>query len=355
MKKINWSLLLPVLFIVVLSLATLYSIEFTYFRQQALFVCVSLVFYFVAIFIDYEYVSYYSWILYGVIILALAALFFIGVEAKGAVRWVEIFGVSIQFSEIFKPAFVLFFAAYLTRLKSLHFIALVKSLLIFAPIFFLVLRQPDLGNAAIYLFVVLLMLLIRGFPLYHFVILGIGTIASFPILFHFLQDYQKNRIYSFINTTVDPTGISYNAVQSMISVGSGGLFGKGFGQATQSLLRFLPERHTDFIFASLSETLGLLGGTLVLVAYFFLLYKIYKLAQYAPSMYAHLVITGLYFFLIIHIFLNIGMNIGIVPIVGITLPFLSYGGSSLLTNFIILGIVTSLSSHRKRHDSLEIR
>lgn len=354
MSKIDWGLLLPALFLVVLSLSAFYSIDRNLFTQQAVFCVVALAIFVIIIHLPLEIYLYYSRFFYIVMICFLAVLFIIGIEARGSTRWIDIFGVRLQFSEILKPVFILYFTSWvLAQKKSVT--SFLKGYLLFFPIFFLIMKQPDLGSALIYLFAVTPMFLVAGFSFLYFVVFGFLAAIPMPFLFNLLHDYQKQRVYSFFNYTSDPFGSSYNAVQSIISVGSGGIMGKGFGQATQSILRFLPERHTDFIFATISETLGLVGGAFILVCYIFLLHKIYKIAINASDQFIFIASIGFFFLFLTHVFFNIGMNIGILPIVGITLPFVSYGGSSLVANFIILGILNSFSQKQKRHNSLEIR
>mgnify|MGYP001565068859 CR=1 FL=1 len=353
--RVAFPILIPAILIVIISLAAFYSIDFNIFRQQSAFLVVALVGYFVFLNIDYKIFGFYSKYLYYLMIAALVLLFIIGTETRGAVRWIDIFGIRIQFSEIIKPFFVIFMASYLTSNDSRSFSKFLKAILLILPIFFLILKQPDLGNAMIYLFVSFFMLLFYGFPLRYF--LGVGSVALvlLPFIFNTLAPYQKQRITTFINPATDPLSSSYNVVQSLISIGSGGFTGKGFGEATQSILKFLPEKHTDFIFATISENLGLLGGLLLIGLYFYLLRRVYDLTGFVNDEFSNLILIGLYFLLLVHIFLNIGMNIGIVPIVGVTLPFASYGGSSLLANFVILGIISSIKFDFSKSRSLEIR
>jgi len=287
-------------------------------------------------------------------IFLLLTLFLLGIEARGAVRWIDLFGIRVQFSEIIKPFFIIFLAQYLTTNESRSLSKFLKALALMAPFFFLILRQPDLGNAMIYFFTTILMLLVFGFPFFYFIGLAFVLILPFPVFFTFLHDYQKERILTFIDPTRDPFGSSYNVIQSLISIGSGGWFGKGFGEATQSILKFLPERHTDFIFASISESIGFVGAIFLMGLFIFLLTRIYKISRNAHEVFPNLVLMGFYFLFMTHIFLNIGMNIGIVPIVGVTLPFVSYGGSSLLTSFIMLGIISSIKFDYKKSKPLEI-
>lgn len=354
-NRINFSILLPVIFILSIALSSFYSIDHEIFKQQAISIIVSIFVFMVFLNIDYRIFSLYAKPIYLITLFLLVFLFIIGVEARGAVRWVEIFGVRVQFSEIIKPFFIIFIAQFLVSNDSKTFTKFIKCLLIFSPIFFLILVQPDLGNALVYFFVFIFMLILYGFPLKYFMIFGAISLALMPIVFNFLHDYQKQRILTFIDPTSDPFGSSYNAVQSLVSIGSGGIFGKGFGQATQSILKFLPERHTDFIFATISENLGFFGAVLLTGLYAVFLYRIYKLYNRVNNELPKLIIAGFYFLFLTHIFLNIGMNIGIVPIVGITLPFSSYGGSSLVTSFIIVGIISSIMFDYNKKESIEIR
>ncbi len=353
-NRIWLPVLIPAILIAALGLASFYSIDDQIFKQQLFFLIASLFIYFVFLNINYEIFAYYSKYFYIIMIVSLLIVVFIGIEARGAVRWIEIFGLRLQFSEIIKPFYIIFLASYLSQDESKSLSKFVKALLFMMPIFLLTLRQPDLGNAMIYLFTTILVLLAYGFPLIYFI--GFGALVSLPspILFNLLHDYQKERLLTFIDPTRDPLGSSYNAVQSLISIGSGGWFGKGFGEGTQSILRFLPERHTDFIFASVSETLGFFGALFLVGIYVFLLYRIYRIAVDSPNNFSSLILLGFYFLFLSHVFLNIGMNLGIVPIVGITLPFASYGGSSLLTSFIIIGIISSIRYNSRSKKSLEI-
>ncbi len=356
LSRIDFTLLTPALLLVGLALATLYSIDIALFQNFLLFSGVSLVAFLVFTTIDFHIFDHYYKYLYIGMILLLAIVFVIGIEARGAVRWIEIGSFRLQLSEVIKPFFIIFIASLLSRTESRSILKLLFILVVVFPIFFLTLKQPDLGNAIIFLLASSGMIFVYGFPLLYFVALGIISIIPLPFLYNFLHDYQKQRIVSFLNYTHDPSGTSYNIIQALISIGSGGFLGKGFGESTQSVLRFLPERHTDFIFSTITESLGFVGGMVIIGIYTFLMYRIYVIAKNTESDYLRLIAVGFFFLFLIHTFFNIGMNVGIVPIVGITLPFLSYGGSSLLTNFIILGMASSISKDIKEKKTLyEIR
>ena len=214
--------------------------------------------------------------------------------------------------------------------------------------------QPDLGNALIYFTVTVIAFVVFGFP-FSFFLSGIFILSILsPIFWNFLHDYQKQRILTFLNPN-DPLGLSYNAIQAVIAVGSGMLTGRGLGLGTQSGLRFLPERHTDFIFATLSEELGMIGAILIIITFVFLLYKIFTIFQAQEDLFSKTFSAITFSLIFIQFFVNIGMNIGILPIVGITLPFVSYGGSSLLSSFILLGLLCSMSKNDSGRKVLEIK
>lgn len=354
-NRINFSILIPPVILSILGIATFYSIDAHIFNQQLMYLFASLFAYFVFLNINYRIFIVYAKYMYWVMVFLLLILFFIGLEARGSVRWIDIFGIRIQFSEVIKPFFIIFFATHLTQNGSRSLGKFLKSLLLVFPFFFLILKQPDLGNALIYIFVSLGMMFVYGFPWRYFLSLALLVILPFPFIFNLLHDYQKARLMTFINVTSDPSGTSYNAIQALISIGSGGFFGKGLGQATQSILQFLPERHTDFIFATISESLGFVGGAFIIGLFAFFLFTLYMKLQQVHDELSHTIVIGFFFLFLTHVFVNIGMNIGLVPIVGITLPFVSYGGSSLLTNFIALGILSSLLFEFNKRRTMEIR
>jgi len=246
-------------------------------------------------------------------------------------------------------------ATFITT-RDTSFRTLTLIFVFLTPILFLIIKQPDLGSAIIYGLVVVLTLITCGFSLWWFFIGFMGTVISSPFIFSHLHGYQKQRVLTFFAPGSDPLGTSYNSIQAMIAVGSGMFFGKGFSQGTQSSLRFLPERHTDFIFATLSEDLGFFGSLVLFACFAFLFYRLYILFVKCDDPFAKIFVVASFFLLLIQFFVNVGMNIGLLPIVGVTLPFVSYGGSSLLSNFIIIGILCSISKGIDRsRGTLEIR
>lgn len=272
------------------------------------------------------------------------AMSYLGPSIRGATRWIIVFGVQLQPSELVKPLLLLAFAYFIGKYspRKVKNIPLLVGL--FALPFFLVFRQPDLGSSIVYAAFWSAMMLAGGLPLW-ILLAGAGVAAIFlPILWTHLATYQRSRIETFLNPALDPKGAGYNALQAMIAVGSGQFFGRGLGRGTQSHLRFLPEFHTDFIFATLVEELGFFGGLLLLVGYVILLFRIVapfirgavedvKLFTYS---------FGLFSMLLAQIFINAGMNMGLIPITGITLPFVSYGGSSILSMAVAFGLLWAI-------------
>lgn len=353
--SIDWLLMTPVFVLLVISLTTLFSLNSQFFFSQLFTLTIGFVAFLVFSSIRYETFRTLSIPLYVVSILLLILVLLIGDESRGSVRWVYIFGFPLQFSEILKPFLAVCLASFLAANSNNSLRSYFLTLILLAPIFLLIALQPDLGNALIYAGAVGLVLMVYGYPFKWFIATAIPFLLASPFLWHALHDYQKHRLLTFINPTSDPLGTSYNVIQAMIAVGSGMFLGKGLSQGTQSGLRFLPERQTDFIFASLSESMGFIGSFIIIVCFLFLLYRIYRIFDTAEDQFIKLFAASVFAFILVHFFINIGMNIGLLPIVGVTLPFVSFGGSSLLANFILLGILSSMSSAHKRQNVLEIR
>ncbi len=356
LSNVNFSLLAPVVVLLIISLTVIFSVNSGLFWNQLIFVFLSLAVYLFCANINYKILKHYSKPIYITSLVVLLLLLFVGIESRGAVRWFEFFGFRIQFSEFMKPFLAISLSSFLSEGKSRSLGTFLKVLVFLLPVALLIFLQPDLGNALIYGFVVILTLLAYGFPFRYF-ISGIVFVAGIsPIAWRFLHDYQKQRLLTFINPSSDPLGTSYNAIQSVIAVGSGMFFGQGLGQGTQSALRFLPERHTDFIFATAAEELGFVGAIVIVATFIVLFYKIFYIFINSQDSFAKVFSLTAFFIILVQFFINIGMNIGALPIVGVTLPFVSYGGSSLLSNFILLGFISAIGTGESREkDVLEIR
>lgn len=353
--NIEWSLLIPVFVLVALSLATLFSINIVYFRSQLTYLIIAVFAFIFFANVNYNLFKQYFLFIYVISFITLLFVLLLGIESRGALRWIDIFGLRIQFSEILKPFLAVSFSSALANSKNFSFKSFFRILCFLFPIAFLVYIQPDLGNALIYAIVVFFTLIVFGFPIWWFMLGAFAVLVTFPIFWKILYDYQRQRVLTFLNPAKDPLGTSYNAIQSIMAVGSGMLLGKGLGEGTQSSLRFLPERHTDFIFATLAEEFGFIGGLVVILSFAFLLYKIFLIFKDSPDKFCKIFSSCCFFLILISLFINIGMNIGLLPIVGVTLPFVSYGGSSILANFIMLGFLSSIGKNLKIKDALEIK
>lgn len=356
LSYINFSLLIPVLLLVIISLTVILSVSSSLFWSQFIFVIISLFVFLICSSINYKILRLYSTPIYVASLVILFLLLFLGIESRGAMRWFEVFGIRIQFSEFLKPFLALSLASYLSLHKNRSLSTFLMVFIYLLPVAFLIFMQPDLGNALIYGFVVVLTLAAFGFPFKYFASGFLVFAALSPIAWSFLQEYQRHRILTFINPSSDPLGTSYNAIQSIIAVGSGMLFGQGLGQGTQSTLRFLPERHTDFIFATIAEELGFIGAIVLLAIFAVLFYRIFLIFTKLDDTFSKVFTLTCFSILLVQFFINVGMNVGVLPIVGVTLPFVSYGGSSLLSSFILLGFLSAVDKAEGRdRDVLEIR
>lgn len=353
--QIDWWLLAPVSVLIILSLTILFSINPTFFKGQLLSLIISLLAFLFFSQVNIAFLKAIKIPIYIISIITLLIVLGIGIESRGAVRWLDIFGIKIQFSEVLKPFLSLAFASLIADTKTPTLKSFFINIGFMLPIFVLIYLQPDLGNALIYAGVAFLTMFIIGFPIVWFLLSILPILVGSPLIWSILHEYQRQRILTFLHPKNDPLGTSYNVIQAMIAVGSGMFFGKGLGQGTQSGLRFLPERQTDFIFATLTEGLGFVGGLLVLIAFAVLCYRIYLIFTRTTDLFEKTYTVACFIFFLIQFFVNIGMNIGFIPIVGVTLPFVSFGGSSLLSNFIFLGILSAISVSQKHKSVLEIK
>jgi rod shape determining protein RodA len=351
----DWLILILVLAIGLIGLLAVKSIAPTLFLSQLIWFILGLGLFFLFSQINYQVYQRAGWYFYFGSLIFLLVTFIFGQVTRGAVRWIQIGSFNLQPSEIVKPFLILFFASFFGDEQEKSLKRLLQSFgFLILPVL-LIFLQPDLGSSLVVFFIWLGMVLARGIKI-KWLFFGGGFLAIFlPLAFRFLKDYQKQRIYTFLNPQGDPLGSGFNVIQSMIAVGSGKIFGRGLGRGTQSHLRFLPEKHTDFIFASLAEEIGFLGVLVLLGLFFFLLWRILILAKNASDQFAHFICIGVFSLLFIQIFINIGMNLGILPITGITLPLISYGGSSLVSTMVALGIISSLNRFKERKDIVEIR
>ncbi len=287
--------------------------------------------------------------LYGLMLFLLVVVEIMGHTGMGAQRWISFGFFVLQPSELMKIALVLAIARYFHSLDLEdigHPLKLVTPVaMVLAPVG-LVLLQPNLGTATLLLLASAAMFFVAGVRWWKFVIVIAIAAAVMPIAWHHLHDYQRDRLMTFLNPGADPLGTGYNILQSKIALGSGGLFGKGFGQGTQSQLAFLPEKHTDFVFVVLAEEFGMVGALGLLLLYFLLLAYGYMIALSSRNQFGRLVAFGLTTSFFLYVFVNVAMVTGTIPVVGIPLPLVSYGGTAMLTLLIGCGLLLGISVHR---------
>ncbi len=354
-KRVDWLLLCFALPISIAGLLTMQSYaggSVDFYRQLA-FLAVSVGVFLALSFVDVSVLKKTNVlvVLFLTFTVLLCLVLVIGHAANGAKSWFSLGGFSLQPSDFMKLVLILILAKYFSRRHVA--IGQVKHLLIssayaFIP-FVLIFMEPDFGVAFIIMIIWLGMALVAGIKKRHLLALGGVAVLAFFILWSFVfHDYQKARLLTFIDPLRDIHGTGYNAHQAVIAVGSGGLFGKGVGYGTQSRLRFLPEYQTDFIFAAFAEEWGFVGAMLLLLLFGLLLARIMALAAHGESNFEMLFSAGIMILFISHILVNMGMNIGVMPVTGITLPFMSYGGSHLIMEYGALGIISSMRRNTRR-------
>lgn len=337
---INLPIIISSLFLISIGVLVIYSSSKDLAIQQAIFTAVGIALFFLVSKVELTSVKNLIKPLYVIILIALLAVLILGIETRGSLRWIPLGIFNIQPSEFAKPILILYLAKFwsenLPSAKNIF-----KSLLWSAPLIFLIFKQPDLGSALTIGAIWLGMLFAARVSIKKMIVIFLIILSVVPVSWLFLHGYQRERIVSFMAPESDPLGTGYNVIQSTIAVGSGEFFGRGLGRGTQSRLQFLPEFRTDFIFASIAEEMGFVGSMLILSLYLFLLAYLLKSSYQAGSQFNFLVVIGVVSMLIFQIFVNTGMNVGILPITGITLPLISYGGSSLIATLLSLGMVAS--------------
>ncbi len=301
----------------------------------------------------FDYRKLYRWVpvLYGINALLLLVVKFAGTSALGAQRWIQIGPFTLQPSEFAKLIMIICLARLLSNNKNGF--QTWKSLLPVAGLMalptLLIFIQPDLGTSLVFAAITFGMLYICGLKMQLVKRAFLALVVAFPLIWFFvLHSYQKMRIIVLFNPSADPYGSGYHVIQSKISIGSGGFFGQGLFAGTQSQLNFLPENHTDFIFSVIGEELGFVGAIFVLFLYFILLYRTIMISRSSGDAFGSLLACGIFSMWLFQIFINVGMTLGIMPVTGIPLPFMSYGGSALLMNLICVGILMNIYLRRKK-------
>ncbi len=355
--KLNFQFLTIIGLIALIALINFYSVTHTpssplisVFWKQVLWMTLGFLIFFILSAIDYQFFCRFSYFFYGVNILALIAVLFAGQSFHGAQRWFDFGWFSYQPSETMKAALICVLASIFSKKPTQYvhgFKQIIGAVLLTILPMTLIIYQPDLGTA--------LLIGIQGGTMALFLKISRNLWIAFftlfiiliPALWTFvLKDYQKNRVLMFMSADKDPYGAGYNTIQSKIAVGSGQIFGKGFQQGTQAQLEFLPERHTDFVFSVLSEEHGFAGSLFTIAVFLILILKIFQIASESRDKVGAYLCLGALSIIFWQTIININMAIGLLPIVGVPLPILSYGGSNTITIFIILGLVSSVSIRR---------
>lgn len=290
-----------------------------------------------------------AYLLYALNLVLLIAVEFVGDIGMGAQRWIDLHFIKLQPSEFMKIVLVIALARYFHG-RTVEEVAkpvylLIPILMVLGPVI-LVMRQPDLGTAGMILLGGGAIFFLAGVRIWKFVTLLFMAVTAIPIAWQFLLDYQKRRILIFLDPEIDPLGAGYHLFQSKIALGSGGLFGKGFLNGSQSRLNFLPEKQTDFIFTMLAEEFGLMGGLSVIILFMVIIAYGYVISFFIQSQFGRLLTLGMITTIFLYVFINIGMVMGLVPIVGVPLPFISYGGTALLASMSAIGFIINCYIHR---------
>ncbi|MCI6159114.1 MAG: rod shape-determining protein RodA [Selenomonadaceae bacterium] len=324
--------------------------RYWYVQRQGIFALVNIAIAAFFMNFDYKMLEQYGNKLYVFNLVLLVAVMVFGHSALGAQRWIMIGPISIQPSEFSKLIMIVSLATMLTdkvgKIRDLHDLLPIAAY-VGLP-FLLVLKQPDLGTSLVFMAIFFGMVFAAGINWKLLAGIFAVGIASLPVVWHFMKGYQKMRIMVFMDPNVDPLGSGYHIIQSKIAIGSGMLFGKGLFHGTQSQLNFLPENHTDFIFAVVGEELGFIGAAFLLLLYLIVLWRGMKIAQDASDVFGRLLAVGITSMLAFHVLVNVGMTMGIMPVTGIPLPLMSYGVSSLTTNILSIAILLNIQLRKQK-------
>jgi rod shape determining protein RodA len=364
MRNSFFRILILALIISTLGILTIYSSTYQkegsswqdIYKRQMLWLAIGLVCFFLISRFNYRKLWDANYFIYGAALLFLLLVFGLGIVRLGAQRWLRFAWFNFQPSEFAKLALIIFLARYFSR-KSVNdtsllsgqfgiFRGLILPFIFVAIPMFLIIEQPDLGSGLMLLLVFIGLLYLTHLRLKYILTFLVAVILPLPFFWHFLRDYQKQRLLVFLNPNIDPLGAGYTVIQSRIAVGSGGFFGRGWLAGSQSQLYFLPESHTDFIFATFSEQWGFLGSSLLIIMYYLIIRQGFMIAQRTQDSFGKLLAYGISLLFASQVFINIAMNMGLAPVVGLPLPMMSYGGSSILVTFIALGILANIDRTR---------
>ena len=362
LNNFDWSILLLAVTLSLVGVMTIYSatrplfesVQKPFYLRQLYWIILSLITFILMISIDYRWFTKYGYLIFVFGIILLILVIFIGRKGMGAQRWINLGFISFQPSEFFKIFFIFAVSRYLSGMKEGAVLGL-RNILKMVAIFFLVpalliLKQPDLGTA-IMLFFIFISLILSAGAKKKIIIMSIAiSLLTLPFAGKYiwggLKEYQKLRIIAFIDPQADPHGVGYHIKQSKVSIGSGGFWGKGYMKGTQGPYRFLPENHTDFIFSIFAEEWGFSGSAVLFLLYFFIIWRGFDTAKKARDREGCFLALGVTFMMTFYFFINVGMTVGMLPVVGVPLPLMSYGGTALLSNFFALSVLENVRMRR---------
>ncbi|MDQ7815152.1 MAG: FtsW/RodA/SpoVE family cell cycle protein [Patescibacteria group bacterium] len=356
-SRYDWSLMFTSLMLVVIGFLSIYGInlsqatDFFQFKKQLLAVGLGLVAMVAISYLDYRHIMMSGWLVYafGFILLILALI--VGKSAHGGGRWFVVGSLSFQPVELAKVTMAVFLASYVSRHshKRMNWTIFIGSGVALLGYLIPVLLQPDFGSGMVLLAIWGATVVFCGLPRRAWWILFITALVSSTLLWNFgLKPYQRDRLVSFVDPAADPLGAAYNVTQARIAIGSGGFFGKGIGEGSQARLRFLPEASTDFMFAVVGEELGFLGLLLVLGLFGYVMWRMLRIGMQSSDAFGGILAVAFCAFILFHLLVNAGMNLGLMPVTGIPLPFLSAAASSIVTMFIVIGLVQSVAVHGRK-------
>jgi rod shape determining protein RodA len=352
----DWTLLAFVLCVCAMGIGNIYSTGFSaaegqtpFYLKQMQWIVLGLIFMMFIFFVDYRVIIQYAYIIYGVSIALLVLVFIFGSASHGARRWLGGGFLAIQPSELMKVVIIITLARYFDNHKSNEPYKLKElfiPLLIVAVPFLLILKQPDLGTALILIIIFVSIVFFMGVDKKSLIFVLISGLVFIPTAWFFLKDYQRERLITFLDPESDPLGSGYHIIQSMIAIGSGEIFGKGFLSGSQTQLKFLPEQQTDFVFSVFAEEWGFIGGVVLIGMFVVIIFWGLKIALQARDLLGTIIAFGVTALISWEVFINIGMVLGILPVVGIPLPFFSYGGSAMLSLMSATGLLINVSARR---------
>lgn len=355
LRGIDWSLFIIPLLLLFAGIAVIYSLspqgeagKLPLYLLQGVYGLVGLLGMGFLTILDYRALRPAAPVLFGLGLLLLLLVLFVGSVQFGARRWIDVGPIQVQPSELMKLFIIVVLAWFFAARDQIRVKDIVVALLFLIVPVAMVIRQPDFGTAILLVLGAAPIFFLSRISREQWIGLVVLVLLAVPVLFLSLQPYQRNRLESFFNPARDPFGAGYNVLQSTIAIGSGGLTGRGLGQGSQSVLRFVPVAHTDFIFAGVAEATGFVGSATLLALFGILIFRAMRLALTAQDRFGRLMAAGISSLWLFSVFINVGMNMGLVPVTGIPLPFVSFGGSALVTNLAMAGVLQSIHLRQKK-------